>query len=158
MENDVIDVFHQSTIVNEYRIEELEKEIEKQITARHLIETKLEEASREPGIKNLISSPRSIKTFTSEHKITSIRNIITSTNQHKSDFQQREYFSKWKKIYYLEPTFRATELRPHHKTKYQKHKNYILLSNYSDSSAVQLKTQNQRMAELERKAPTQSKR
>lgn len=59
MENDVIDVFHQSTIVNEYRIEELEKEIEKQITARHLIETKLEEASREPGIKNLISSPRS---------------------------------------------------------------------------------------------------
>lgn len=52
MESDVVDVFHQSTIVNEYRIEELEKEIEKQITARHLIETKLEEASRQPGTKS----------------------------------------------------------------------------------------------------------
>lgn len=52
MENDVVDVFHQSTVVNEYRIEELEKEIEKQITSRQLIETKLEEASREPGTKS----------------------------------------------------------------------------------------------------------
>lgn len=52
MENDVVDVFHQSTIVNEYRIHDLEKEIEKQITARHLIETKLEEASREPGTQS----------------------------------------------------------------------------------------------------------
>lgn len=62
MENDVVDVFHQSTIVNEYRIEELEKEIEKQITSRHLIETKLEEASREPGTKKLICSSKSSMT------------------------------------------------------------------------------------------------
>ncbi|KAL8091915.1 hypothetical protein AgCh_034254 [Apium graveolens] len=55
MENVVVDVFHQSTIVNEYRIEELEKEIEKQITLRHSIETKLEEASREPGRKEIIA-------------------------------------------------------------------------------------------------------
>lgn len=55
METDVVDVFHRSTIVNEYRIEELEKEIRKQITARHLIETKLEEASGEPGRKEIIA-------------------------------------------------------------------------------------------------------
>ncbi|WOG95523.1 hypothetical protein DCAR_0414846 [Daucus carota subsp. sativus] len=55
MESDVVDVFHQSTIVNEYRIEELEKEIEKQVSSRLLIETKLEEASREPGRKEIIA-------------------------------------------------------------------------------------------------------
>ncbi|KAA8550078.1 hypothetical protein F0562_001762 [Nyssa sinensis] len=55
MKNDLVDVFHQSSAVADSRITELEIEIQKQINERNLIETKLEEASREPGRKEIIA-------------------------------------------------------------------------------------------------------
>ncbi|KAK9273096.1 hypothetical protein L1049_017903 [Liquidambar formosana] len=55
VKNDVVDVFRRSSAVADYRITELGIEIQKQIDQRNLIETKLEEASREPGRKEIIA-------------------------------------------------------------------------------------------------------
>jgi len=48
--NDLGDVFRRSLTTANSRIEELETEIQRQTDERKLIETKLEEASKEPGI------------------------------------------------------------------------------------------------------------
>ena len=50
MKNDLVDVCRRSTAVLDSRIAVLGKEIQKQINERNMIETKLEEASREPGV------------------------------------------------------------------------------------------------------------
>lgn len=93
MENDVVDVFHQSTIVNEYRIEELEKEIEKQITSRHLIESKLEEASREPGRKEIIAEFKALvssfpgKMRSMQEQLTKYKEVASDVHSLRADVQ-----------------------------------------------------------------------
>ncbi|KAK2991102.1 hypothetical protein RJ640_021566 [Escallonia rubra] len=54
VKNDIVDVFQQSSAVADSRITELGVEIQKQVKERNLIETKLEEALREPGRKEII--------------------------------------------------------------------------------------------------------
>lgn len=51
MKNDFVDVFRRSSVVTDSRLSELRIEIQNQINERNLIEIKLEEASREPGIE-----------------------------------------------------------------------------------------------------------
>ncbi|CAK7347813.1 unnamed protein product [Dovyalis caffra] len=55
MKNDLVDVCRRSTAVVDSRIADLGKVIQKQIIERNMIETKLEEASREPGRKDIIA-------------------------------------------------------------------------------------------------------
>lgn len=50
MKNDIGEVLRRSSSVSDSRIVDLKMEIQKQIDGRKLIEAKLEEASREPGI------------------------------------------------------------------------------------------------------------
>ena len=49
MKNDLVDVCRRSTAVVDSRAADLGKEIQKQINERNMIETNLEESSREPG-------------------------------------------------------------------------------------------------------------
>lgn len=49
MKNEIVDVFRRSSVVLDSRIADIGKEIQKQINERNMIETKLEEVSREPG-------------------------------------------------------------------------------------------------------------
>lgn len=58
MKNDLLDVFHRNSVLAESRITELRTEIQKQISAKNMIETRLEEASREPGIEMLVIALR----------------------------------------------------------------------------------------------------
>lgn len=55
MKNDFVDVFRRSSVVTDSRLSELRIEIQNQINERNLIEIKLEEASREPGRKEIIA-------------------------------------------------------------------------------------------------------
>ncbi|KAJ6675598.1 RING FINGER PROTEIN-RELATED [Salix viminalis] len=55
MKNDLVDVCRRSTAVVDSRIADLGKEIQKQINERNMIETNLEEASRDPGRKDIIA-------------------------------------------------------------------------------------------------------
>lgn len=49
IKNDLVDVLRRSSAVSDSRIADLRMEIQKQIEGKLRIETKLEEASREPG-------------------------------------------------------------------------------------------------------------
>lgn len=51
IKNDIVDVFRRSSAVADSRATDLEIEIRKQIEGRNMIESKLKEASREPGYK-----------------------------------------------------------------------------------------------------------
>ncbi|KAF5744281.1 Histone ubiquitination proteins group [Tripterygium wilfordii] len=55
IKNDLVDVSIRSSAVADSRISELEVEIEKQISERNMIQSKFEEASREPGRKEIIA-------------------------------------------------------------------------------------------------------
>ncbi|KDP28843.1 hypothetical protein JCGZ_14614 [Jatropha curcas] len=55
IKNDLAEVFRRSSAVVESRIADLGLEIQRQINERNMIETKLEEASREPGRKEIIA-------------------------------------------------------------------------------------------------------
>lgn len=55
MKNDLLDVFHRNSVLTDSRITELRTEIQKQISLKNMIETRLEEASREPGRKEIIA-------------------------------------------------------------------------------------------------------
>ncbi|KAI8545437.1 hypothetical protein RHMOL_Rhmol07G0039500 [Rhododendron molle] len=55
MKNDLLDVFHRNSVLTDSRITELRTEIQKQISVKNMIETRLEEASREPGRKEIIA-------------------------------------------------------------------------------------------------------
>ena len=50
LKNDITDVFRRSSTIDDSRIAWLEKEMQKHMQERNMIEGKLEEASREPGI------------------------------------------------------------------------------------------------------------
>lgn len=50
MKNELVEVLHRSSAVAESRISDLEIEIQRRIKEKDLIEAKLEEASKEPGI------------------------------------------------------------------------------------------------------------
>lgn len=52
MKNDLVDVFQRSSAVSHSRIADLRTDIKKVIDEKLRIETKLEEASREPGKKS----------------------------------------------------------------------------------------------------------
>ncbi|KAI3743766.1 hypothetical protein L1987_56832 [Smallanthus sonchifolius] len=60
IKNDIGDVLHQSSAASDSRISDLQMEIQKQIDVRKLIESKLEEASREPGRKEIIGKFRNL--------------------------------------------------------------------------------------------------
>lgn len=68
LKNDLIDVFRRSSTVADSRIAWLEMEIQKHMQERSMIEAKLEEASREPGIPKkqlvLITVPFLVKMCT----------------------------------------------------------------------------------------------
>ncbi|XP_050237140.1 E3 ubiquitin-protein ligase BRE1-like 1 isoform X2 [Mercurialis annua] len=55
MKNDLVDVFRRSSSVVDSRIADLGIEIKRQINERNMIQSKLEEASREPGRKEIIA-------------------------------------------------------------------------------------------------------
>ncbi|XP_025015584.2 E3 ubiquitin-protein ligase BRE1-like 1 isoform X2 [Ricinus communis] len=55
IKNDLLDVFRRSSSVVESRIADLGVEIQRQIKEKNMIEAKLEEASREPGRKEIIA-------------------------------------------------------------------------------------------------------
>ncbi|XP_057492355.1 E3 ubiquitin-protein ligase BRE1-like 1 [Actinidia eriantha] len=55
IKNDLLDGLHRNSVLADFRITELETEIQKQISERNLIETRLGEASREPGRKEIIT-------------------------------------------------------------------------------------------------------
>ncbi|CAH9083731.1 unnamed protein product [Cuscuta epithymum] len=60
LKNDVLDALHRSSAVADSRIKELEMEIQKHKHERSLIEARLEEATREPGRKEIISEFRTL--------------------------------------------------------------------------------------------------
>lgn len=51
IKNDMVDVFRRSSAIDDSRAADLRVEIQKQIEERNRLESKLEEASREPGSK-----------------------------------------------------------------------------------------------------------
>ncbi|GFY92696.1 histone mono-ubiquitination 1 [Actinidia rufa] len=55
IKNDLLDGLHRNSVLADFRITELETEIQKQISERNLIETRLGEASKEPGRKGIIA-------------------------------------------------------------------------------------------------------
>ncbi|CAK9153322.1 unnamed protein product, partial [Ilex paraguariensis] len=55
LKNDLLDVFHRCSAVDDSRIAELGIELQKRINERNLIESKLEEASKERGRKEIIA-------------------------------------------------------------------------------------------------------
>ncbi|KAJ8541679.1 hypothetical protein K7X08_002495 [Anisodus acutangulus] len=55
LKNDIIDVFRRSSTIADSRIAWLEKEIQKHMQERNMIEAKLQEASKEPGRKEIIA-------------------------------------------------------------------------------------------------------
>ncbi|KVH97077.1 Zinc finger, RING/FYVE/PHD-type [Cynara cardunculus var. scolymus] len=58
VKNDIGDVLRRTSAVADSRISDLQMEIQKQIDGRKMIEAKLEEASREPGRKEIIAKFR----------------------------------------------------------------------------------------------------
>ena len=56
IKNDLLDGLHRNSVLADFRITELETEIQKQISERNLIETQLGEASKEPGMRNPVNS------------------------------------------------------------------------------------------------------
>ncbi|KAL7121003.1 hypothetical protein ACP275_02G156900 [Erythranthe tilingii] len=60
MKNELVDVLHRSSAVADSRISELEIEIQRYTKEKDLIEAKLEEASKEPGRKEIIAEFRAL--------------------------------------------------------------------------------------------------
>ncbi|KAI3796691.1 hypothetical protein L1987_39370 [Smallanthus sonchifolius] len=79
IKNDIRDVLHQSSAASDSRISDLQMEIQKQIDVRKLIESKLEEESREPGRKEIIAKFRNlVSTFPED-----MRSMQTQLRKHK---------------------------------------------------------------------------
>lgn len=57
MKNELVDVLQRSSAVADSRISDLEVEIEKYCKEKDLIEVKLEEASKEPGMYSRLYCP-----------------------------------------------------------------------------------------------------
>ncbi|XP_071736096.1 E3 ubiquitin-protein ligase BRE1-like 1 [Rutidosis leptorrhynchoides] len=79
MKNDIGDVLRRSSAVTDSRISDLQMEIQKQIDNRKLIEYKLEEASREPGRKEIIAKFRALVSSFPED----MENMQTQLRKHK---------------------------------------------------------------------------
>lgn len=60
MQNELLDISHQNSAVANSRISELRSEIQKQINERNMLESKLEEASRGPGRREIIAEFKSL--------------------------------------------------------------------------------------------------
>ncbi|XP_065624342.1 E3 ubiquitin-protein ligase BRE1-like 1 isoform X1 [Quercus suber] len=60
IKNDMVDVFRRSSTIDDSRATDLRVEIQKQIEERNRLESKLEEASREPGRKEIIAEFRNL--------------------------------------------------------------------------------------------------
>ncbi|KAJ7962070.1 E3 ubiquitin protein ligase [Quillaja saponaria] len=60
IKSELVGFFQRSSAVADFRVSDLEIEIQKQIEDRNMIESKLDEAAREPGRKQLISEFRSL--------------------------------------------------------------------------------------------------
>ncbi|KAJ6404727.1 hypothetical protein OIU84_012821 [Salix udensis] len=75
MKNDLVEVCRRSTAVVESRIADLGKEIQKQINERNMIETKLEEASREPGRKEIIAEFKALDSSFPEEMVSMQRQL-----------------------------------------------------------------------------------
>ncbi|TQD97812.1 hypothetical protein C1H46_016592 [Malus baccata] len=83
--SDIADVFQRSSAVVESRISDLGIEIQKQIEERKLIEAKLEEASREPGRKEIIKEFKSLVSSFPE-KMGSMQGQLCKYKEAASDF------------------------------------------------------------------------
>ncbi|RAL38752.1 hypothetical protein DM860_013433 [Cuscuta australis] len=76
LKNDILDVLHHSSAVADSRIKELEMEIKKHKHERNLIEMRLEEASREPGRKEIISEFKALVSSFPE-EMGSMQNLLS---------------------------------------------------------------------------------
>ncbi|KAM1157176.1 hypothetical protein FF1_027812 [Malus domestica] len=85
VKSDIADVFQRSSAVVESRISDLGIEIQKQIEERKLIEAKLEEASREPGRKEIIKEFKSLVSSFPE-KMGSMQGQLRKYKEAASDF------------------------------------------------------------------------
>ncbi|KAK1412273.1 hypothetical protein QVD17_33387 [Tagetes erecta] len=79
MKNDIGDVLRQSSAVSDSRIKDLQMEIQKQVDRRKFVECKLEEASREPGRKEIIAK---FRTFVSSFP-QDMESMQTQLRKHK---------------------------------------------------------------------------
>lgn len=81
MKNDIGDVLRQSSAVTDSRIRDLQMEIQTQTNKKKLIESKFEEALREPGRKEIIAK---FRTFVSSFP-QDMGNMQTQLRKHKED-------------------------------------------------------------------------
>ncbi|KAI7734561.1 hypothetical protein M8C21_025089 [Ambrosia artemisiifolia] len=81
MKNDIGDVLRQSSAVSDSRTRDLRMEIQKEVDRKKLIESKLEEASREPGRKEIIAK---FRTFVSSFP-QDMGSMQTQLRKHKED-------------------------------------------------------------------------
>ncbi|KAG8391552.1 hypothetical protein BUALT_Bualt01G0199500 [Buddleja alternifolia] len=84
MKNEFVDVLHRSSAVAESRISDLEIEIQRYIKAKVLVETKLEEASKEPGRKEIIAEFKALVSSFPE-KMGSMQNQLTKHKEAAAD-------------------------------------------------------------------------
>ncbi|XP_048447748.1 E3 ubiquitin-protein ligase BRE1-like 1 isoform X2 [Pyrus x bretschneideri] len=85
VKSDIAEVFRRSSAVVESRISDLGIEIQKQIEERKLIEAKLEEASREPGRKEIIKEFKSLVSSFPE-KMGTMQGQLRKYKEAASDF------------------------------------------------------------------------
>lgn len=84
VKNDVLDVLRRSSAILASRVADLEREIQKQIDQRNMIETKLEEASREQGRKDVISDFKALVSSFPE-EMDSMQRQLSSYKETASD-------------------------------------------------------------------------
>ncbi|OIS98648.1 e3 ubiquitin-protein ligase bre1-like 1 [Nicotiana attenuata] len=84
LKNDLIDVFRRSSTVADSRIAWLEMEIQKHMQERSMIEAKLEEASREPGRKEIIAEFKNLVSSFPE-TMGSMQNQLSNYKETASD-------------------------------------------------------------------------
>ncbi|CAN6566590.1 unnamed protein product [Malus baccata var. baccata] len=85
VKSDIADVFRRSSAVVESRISDLGTEIQKQIEERKMIEAKLEEASREPGRKEIIKEFKALVSSFPE-KMGTMQDQLRKYKEAASDF------------------------------------------------------------------------
>ncbi|KAM3238484.1 E3 ubiquitin-protein ligase BRE1-like 1 [Capsicum annuum] len=93
LKNDIIDVFRRSSTVADSRIAWLEKEIQKHMQERNMIEAKLEEASREPGRKEIIAEFKKLVSSFPEtmgnmqNQLSTYKETASDVHSLRADFQ-----------------------------------------------------------------------
>ncbi|KAL5862273.1 hypothetical protein ACOSQ3_003554 [Xanthoceras sorbifolium] len=102
MKNDLVDVFRRSSALADARIADLGIEIQRQIDVRNSIEFKLEEASREPGRKEIIaefkalvsSFPEEMNTMQSQ--LSKYKETALDIHSLRADVQSLSNLLDWK--------------------------------------------------------------